>query len=89
MPNTPALHYIRGPTKNPPTTIQAGVSGKIAQKKTQSHWTQCTCAVGKRHFLLGRFRMYLPQNVNDFQLAIALCDEVNIYCLLENTSCLR
>ena len=32
-PNTPELHYIRGPTKSPPTPMQIGASGKTVQKK--------------------------------------------------------
>ena len=32
-PNTPGLHYIRGPTKSPPTPMQIGASGKTVQKE--------------------------------------------------------
>ena len=59
-PNTPELHYIRGPTKSPPTPMQIGISGKIMQKRHNLTGHNLPVGVGKRHFLLGRFRMYLP-----------------------------
>ena len=33
MPNTPGLHFVRGPTKSLSTTMQIGASGKTVQKK--------------------------------------------------------
>ena len=47
--------------QEPPSTMQIGVPGKIMQKKgTISLDTVHLQCLAKKHFLLGRFRMYLP-----------------------------
>ena len=53
-----ALHP--GPDQEPANTNAKQEHPARKCKKAQSHWTQFTYGVGKRHFLLGRFRMYLP-----------------------------
>ena len=56
--------------------MQIEASGKIMQKGTIPLDT-IHLRVRHERFLLGRFRTYLPKNVNSFQLAVAKIDNGN------------
>ena len=46
--------------QEPPSTMQIGASGKTMQSRHNLTGHNSPAVLGKRHFLLGRFRMYLP-----------------------------
>ena len=77
-PNTPELHYIRGPTKSPPTPMQIGASGKTVQKKRHNlTGHNSPVGVGKKTFFTWSVSDVFAVNYEQF--LISRCFEQHFY----------